>query len=281
MKQSQNATGSRQADVRSAVAGRRFARRPAGIVLIITLLSIVLIAALLAYMMNLGSHTNARIVVQNSADATAMGGATWMARSYNTVAMNNVAMAKYLALANVLDAMPQAVALTMKDETSFAGALSDQIGGANGRDGLSSLPMPDRTFVLNVINSVGDQYSQGGLLAEFNREAALLKPVDQAFNHSGFDIESITTYAPASGGKGKLWAAATALDESNQATMENASVLAQVSADRGPLPRIKRRPSTMRPACRLIHQPSLRRLISPRSSAMSRSTSRSSWCTLA
>ena len=52
----------------------------------------------------------------------------------------------------------------------------------------------------------------------------------------------------------------------------------QASADRLPLARTKRRPSTMRPAFRPIHLPSRPRLISPRTSAMSWSTSRNSTC---
>src|SRR5690606_19584017 len=80
-----------------------------GVVLIILLFAIVLLAAMVFFVINLGWHTKAKTVTQNTADASALAGASWVARSFNTVAMNNVAQSRYLATVNMLDAMPLTV----------------------------------------------------------------------------------------------------------------------------------------------------------------------------
>ena len=59
-----------------------------------------------------------RVATQHAADSTAAAGAAWIARSLNTVAMNNVTQARYLALANTLDALPLAVSAAL-DEQRF------------------------------------------------------------------------------------------------------------------------------------------------------------------
>ena len=78
--------------------------RRRGVVMIITLLAIVLMVALVLFVLNLGQQVNRRIAVQDTADATAIAGSTWVARTLNTVAKNNVTLSRYIALVTVLDA---------------------------------------------------------------------------------------------------------------------------------------------------------------------------------
>ena len=83
--------------------------RRRGVVIIIVLLAIILLTALVLFVINLGQQVNRRVAAQNTADATVAAGATWVARSLNTVSRNNVTMSRYIALVNVMDSLPQAV----------------------------------------------------------------------------------------------------------------------------------------------------------------------------
>src|SRR5690554_1398301 len=82
--------------------------RRGGVVIVMTLIAIVLLAGMLFYVMNMGRATTARVTTQHSADAAAAAASGWVARSMNTVAMNNVEIARYIALINVLDSLPLA-----------------------------------------------------------------------------------------------------------------------------------------------------------------------------
>ena len=77
--------------------------RQRGVVTVITLLAMLLLVGLVFYVINLGRQVNTRVVTQNAADSAAMGGAGWVARSLNVVAMNNVEMARLIAVTNVLE----------------------------------------------------------------------------------------------------------------------------------------------------------------------------------
>jgi uncharacterized membrane protein len=84
-------------------------RRDRGVVLVIVILSLALVASLIFYVFNIGQQIKNRVEVQHAADAAAISGAGWVARSMNTVAMNNVQSARLIALANVLDASDEAL----------------------------------------------------------------------------------------------------------------------------------------------------------------------------
>ena len=64
--------------------------RQRGVVIIIAILAMFLIAGMIGYVFNTGRHAQLREETQNAADATAVGGAGYVARSFNTVAMNTV-----------------------------------------------------------------------------------------------------------------------------------------------------------------------------------------------
>jgi hypothetical protein len=90
-------------------------RRRRGQVLAMTLIALVALVGLVMFVYNAGHQVNRRADLQNTADATATAGATWMARSMNTVAMNNVAQARLISLVPVLDAVPLAAEITLQE----------------------------------------------------------------------------------------------------------------------------------------------------------------------
>ncbi len=61
-----------------------------GAVLVVVLIAIPLLVGLVFFVYNLGDQVNRRLTMQNISDATAISGSGWIARSMNTVAMNNV-----------------------------------------------------------------------------------------------------------------------------------------------------------------------------------------------
>ncbi|MCK4277383.1 MAG: hypothetical protein KAX78_12765, partial [Phycisphaerae bacterium] len=67
------------------MAGTRKHRRAGrgGQVLVLTLLAMTLLVALIFYVYNVGGQVNRRTELQNAADAVAVSGAGWMARSMN------------------------------------------------------------------------------------------------------------------------------------------------------------------------------------------------------
>ncbi len=92
---------------RHSVHGRR------GAVLIVTLVAVTLLVGLLFFVFNLGDQINRRVQQQNTSDAVAMGGATWMARTMNLVAMGNVTTSRLIGLVALLDAMPVSAEMTL------------------------------------------------------------------------------------------------------------------------------------------------------------------------
>lgn len=182
-----------------------------GVVLVIVLLAMVLLAAMVFYVFNVGRSVQSRVVVQNAADSAAVAGAGEVARAMNTVAMNNVEISRQIALVNVLDCMPQALDFTLKDQRSLAQAISEQL----------SRGVTDR-WVRDVLVQ---------MLAEVNEEVALLEPMDQLFNRSGYDVRE-ATYYNSPNGRGELWRAMLALDQLSQATMQALPYTAQAAAIR-------------------------------------------------
>ncbi len=201
------------AGLRSSVHQRSRARQR-GVVIIITLLAMVLLASMVFYVFNVGRHVQKRVETQNAADAAAISGAGWVARSYNNVAMNNVEMARLIALAGVLDAVPLAVQHTLEDQQVVFEAIQRQLG-----NGVRDAPWLED----------GLREAQGYIL----RQLELLDAMNTFFNESGYDVASMTAYKSSSGERGDIWEALESLAALNQATMENLGVLAQHNAYRG------------------------------------------------
>lgn len=191
----------------------RQALRPRGAVLIVTLLAMLLLAALVFYVLNLGQQVNHRILTQHGADSAGAAGAGWIARSMNTVAMNNIAISRHIASVNVLDSLPTATSSALDEQQFFL----EQIRANQA----NSIPAPLGVVVNQQIDKLSEE------LAE---EVNLLLPVRAQFIAN--DVTLLSHYQ-SSAGEGRLWQAMRALDQVNQATMQNLGTLAQVNAARG------------------------------------------------
>jgi hypothetical protein len=114
-----------------------------GQVMVILLLAMSLLSSLVFYVVNIGDQVNRRVVVQNAADSAAISGATWMARSMNLVAMNNVAQSRMYALIPHLDSFPLSTRMAHEETASWVDALDRQlkrgVADTHLREGLESL----------------------------------------------------------------------------------------------------------------------------------------------
>ncbi|MCC6682589.1 MAG: hypothetical protein IT445_16945 [Phycisphaeraceae bacterium] len=183
--------------------------RQRGAVMIVVLLALLLLAALVFYVFNLGWAAQQRVVAQNAADATAYSGGGWVARSMNEVALNNIAMARLIALINVMDSAPMAVEHTLIDQRALKQQIEDQF-----RRGVPDFWM---------------QRALTEILSAVQMEVAALEPVNAQLNQSGFDMRTLTYY-DAPGGKGKFWTAMESVDAASQVTLNNLGEAAQMAA---------------------------------------------------
>ncbi len=188
---------------------KRHFRHGRGAVMIVVLLALILLAALVFYVFNLGWAAQQRVVAQNAADATAYSGGGWVARSMNEVALNNIAMARLIALINIMDSAPMTVEHTLIDQRALKQEIEDQF-----RRGVPDFWM--QNAMIQVLTSV-------------QQEVAALEQVNAQLNESGFDMRTLTYYdAPT--GRGKFWAAMESVDAASQVTMNNLGEAAQMAA---------------------------------------------------
>ncbi|MCX5660537.1 MAG: hypothetical protein NTW19_12560 [Planctomycetota bacterium] len=173
--------------------------------MVFTLLAIVLLACLIVYVINTGVQTRNRLSAQHAADAAAMDGAAWVARSLNTVAMNNVAMTRYLALVNVLDALPIATTNSLQEGRTMEAGLTQALNATTGTASLDNLATSKTQVLLNEIRR------ENGMLANLNNTLLAL------------NIEDLThfTVGGTPGARGKFWTAMRSLDEMSQASIES------------------------------------------------------------
>ncbi len=202
--------------LRTAIHNQRSASPPRrrGVVIIIVLLAIILLTALVLFVLNLGQQVNRRVNAQNTADATVAAGSTWVARSFNTVARNNVHMSRYIGLVNVLDALPQAVHFSRLEQTSMRDALQAQLARGVSNYGPASLN--------NELEAMLD-----GFLGELNDELDQIIPVDDMLQ--SLDMTAVTHYQGPDG-MGDLWRGMVALDEINQSVMTELPTMMQAVA---------------------------------------------------
>lgn len=191
--------------------------------MILTILAMILLVSLVLFTLNMGQQVDRRTDAQTSADAAAVAGATWVARSMNVVAMNNLAMSNDIALVCVMDSMPTASHFALVEQTAMHDALRDQI--SRGLDNAGPAPITAQ------LNTLMNDY-----LAQLQGEIDQLTPVDQFFQQH--DMTPVTWYNPSSGGTpssghGALWREMTALDEMNQATLESIGNTSQTAAVQG------------------------------------------------
>lgn len=176
---------------------RNMPRRPRrGAVLFIVLAAMTLLVGLAFFVLNAGTQVNRRLELQNTADSTAMGGANWMARGMNVVAIDNVGMARMIMMSAMLDSMPLAAEMTIAEET-----------------GAQSLPLALKRF-----KSLGpaytrlerDNFFRRGLQEIYNQmqeagndttDLDLVKKIDESFDQAdelatedGYDVAPTTQW---------------------------------------------------------------------------------------
>lgn len=179
------------------------------------LLSLILLSAFVFYVFNTGQHLTYRIETQNAADNAAISGAGWVARSLNTVAMNNVEMSRLIPLAAVLDSVPVGVAYTLEDQDAVLQAISTQLGIGTGS-----------AFEV-------DEALRNVVLPNIENQVRLLTPLNGLLNTDGYDVAAMTYYEDSNGQRGQIWQSIESLSALNVATMDNLGLLAQFNAFRG------------------------------------------------
>jgi len=210
------------ADRTPPVAGPERSR---GVVMVITLLAILLIASLLFYVYNVGTSVQGRVVTQHAADAAAIGGASQVARSMNTVAMNNVETAKLLAAINALDSMPLAVDLAVTDDSETELADIDALILVVSSQLQSGVI--DQWFRAELLEMI-DPDEPGSLIDE--REQ--LRQLDGLFRDQPNLVPEMTWYEAPSGEMGKMHQAMRSMDAHSQAVMATLGETAQAAASR-------------------------------------------------
>ncbi|MFW6336349.1 MAG: pilus assembly protein TadG-related protein [Phycisphaeraceae bacterium] len=175
------------------------ASRERGVVLIVVIFALALIAGLVFFVLNTGRHVQRRVETQQAADATVEAAATRLARSFNTIAQNQVATARSLALVNVLDAAPNAVRFTLADQNAVLESTNDQLS--------------------RLGNSQWTEEALSNLVDEVQLEIAILDQVDAVLN-GAFDVRTVTFYRPPTGGVGWLWQAMLSLDAVSRSVVE-------------------------------------------------------------
>ena len=189
---------------------------PSGVVLIIIMLALALFASFVFYTFNVGRSVEGRVVTQDAADAAAVGGAGWAARSMNSVAMSNLEMARLLAMVNVLDAMPEAVDYTLADQSVALEAVRDVSGRGGGGGGRFA----GRPWV-----RVGLDEAE----AELSDQVRQLEGMKALFD--AYDIRRVTFYeGPA--GRGHAWRAIEALDALSGAALDSMAPASRLAAAR-------------------------------------------------
>ena len=199
---------------------RRTGRRQRGQILVIILLGTAVLASLIFYVINVGDTINTKVAMQNAADSTAIAGAAWMAKSFNIIAMNNVAQSRMIAIVPVVDALPLSTRMAYTEIKAWEERLEEQIRNPS---------FTDATLRSGLTR----------LKERMTAQREILGPMDAYFNPGGVLGARVTPQTTweirGQGGPpphGSFWQAAEALDEFNQATAESASELAQLNAVR-------------------------------------------------
>jgi|GEM_PF-6388656 len=187
----------------------RHASRDHGIVLILVLVGLIFVAALMAYVFNIGQQVQTRTKLQNAADAGAVSGPGAVARGFNTIAMNNVGIANLLGIVNTLDAMPRTVTNTRLDQEAVLLRLDEQLGTS----------IPDQ-LLRQAIEALRDDVAD---------EVRQLQGMETVF--AANNINAITHWD--GGGafsRGAAWQAMNALDSWSQAVANDIGTISQVAA---------------------------------------------------
>ncbi|WP_261341894.1 Tad domain-containing protein [Poriferisphaera corsica] len=187
--------------------------RSCGAVFILVMLAILLIAAITFYVFNAGRHIQGRVETQNAADASAMAGGTEIARTFNTIAMNQVQTARVISAINVIDSLPQAIDYIitspgeMKDGelTALDHVLKHEYG-----------KRPLDPWYQNLLKRA--HIGHGG---STQTVIPMLLEMDALYNGNSSYIPTLTFYNhPTRQGRGKLWESIYSMYQQNKAMVE-------------------------------------------------------------
>lgn len=188
-----------------------------GAVLVVMLISVALLVGLVFFVYNYGDQVNNRLDMQNAADAVAISGAGWIAKSMNIVAMNNTGQSKLLSLVVTLDSLPLATEMSLIETKAMAEALTAQLPRLQG-ESLGNAQL--QSMIVSGLES---------LRQRLEAERIILDAVDEQLNRGSFEMSSVTHWPD-----GKLWEAVYALNEFSTATLMSAAGLVQdISSDVG------------------------------------------------
>ncbi|MEM9347749.1 MAG: Tad domain-containing protein [Planctomycetota bacterium] len=180
-----------------------------GAVLVLALMGGFLIVGLIGYVFNTGRHAQLRQQTQSAADATVISGAGYVARTFNTVAMNNVEISRLIPAVQLLDAVPQAAQYAFEDTDALLSRVDEQLTAGTG----------DAVFD-DKLREVAD---------ELREQHWKLQELNEFFNESGYDVREMTFY-DSEFGRGEMWKAMESLDAISSASMEALAELNQVTA---------------------------------------------------
>ncbi len=201
------------------------APRNRGVVMVIALIAIVLIASLLFYVMNVGRSVQGRVVTQHTADAVAIGGAAQVARSMNTVAMNNVETARLIAAVSVLDSLPLAVDMSITDASEQELGDLDAVAQAVSSQINSGVIDPWFETMLRTMMDSSDSESVVS-------EQRYLRELDDLFRNQPDMVKEMAWYIAPSGDMGKMHQAMRSIDAHSRAVMLTLAESAQSAATR-------------------------------------------------
>jgi hypothetical protein len=133
-------------------------------------------------------------------------------------------MARHIALINVLDSMPLAIDLTVRED------------GERGLDDLEALRQAVAAQLRAGVSDAWFRRVLEGMSIEVAEDNLQLQQLDELFRNEPGLVIGMTHYAPGDGGgPGQIWQAMMALDDINQATMQNLRTTAQLNALAGGL----------------------------------------------
>jgi len=199
--------------------------RHRGVVMVIALLAIMLIASLVFYVFNVGTSVRGRIVTQHAADAAAVGGASQVARSLNTVAMNNVETTKLIIGVNLLDSLPMAIDMSITDETEEELGDTDAVAlaiAAQLRAGVI-----DTWFEAELRRRMNPASPDSVVTAQRH-----MRELDDLFRTQPDLVPEMTWYSAPSGEMGKMHQAMRSMDAQSRAVMQTFGETAQAAATR-------------------------------------------------
>ncbi|MFG0249082.1 MAG: hypothetical protein ACF8OB_09375 [Phycisphaeraceae bacterium JB051] len=196
-----------------------------GHALVLTLLILLLTAAVAFGVLSIGRHARVKEMTHFSAQAGAESGASWIARSLNTVSMNNNAMAQLIVKAGIIEGLPTAMDMYQKDLK----ATQDLLKQIDIKDlPREWQPIDDNTPIAKSYERL-KQYTHHELRIALNTQKYYARQLSEN------DLAAITHVKPQKDAKqpGAIWQAIYALDEINQTQLENLEVQAQLAVLRG------------------------------------------------